>query len=185
MIHESSPWKTRLASDADLLERWANKPCGERRSFLIEQKLFLAAYALRKLDEANRLTSSLLTDVMPVVRFAPTRPGYAAMNNHRFDAYFDLKKPKRATLPRRRVLNMLIHSLVFVEVVDDTGRVEAFMVTSEREREEGLFQGNLGEMIALMRAAAADYPSFVRYRRVGSKGRWRVWAGHEDRSRDG
>lgn len=185
MIHKSSPWKTRLAGDADLLERWAGKPPSERRSFLIEQKLFLTAYALRKLDEANRLSSGLLTHAMSVVRFTPTKPGYAAFNNHRFDAYFDLERPTAQNLPRRRLLNMLIHSLVFIEVLDDAGRIEAFMVTSEREREDGLFQASLSEMIALMRAAAADYPSFTSYRRVGSKGRWRVWAGHDDPSKDG
>jgi hypothetical protein len=59
VINESWPWKRRLAKDADIIERWAAKPkITDRRSFLLEEKIFLAAYAMRKLVEANKLSSS-------------------------------------------------------------------------------------------------------------------------------
>jgi hypothetical protein len=45
MIRESWPWRDRLAKDADLIDRWTAKTAdSERRSFLIEQKVFFAAY---------------------------------------------------------------------------------------------------------------------------------------------
>ena len=48
LIHEGGPWKERLAKDADVIERWSAKTgVMERRSFLVEQIVFLAAYAMR------------------------------------------------------------------------------------------------------------------------------------------
>jgi hypothetical protein len=113
MIHESAPWKSQLARDADLIERWAAKPGhSERRSFLIERKVFLAAYAMWKLDDAAKLSTDTLGSPMAVSRFPPTRTGYSEVNSRRFDAFFDLENAASVELPRRRVLNLLVHSLV-------------------------------------------------------------------------
>jgi len=60
MISESAPWKDHLALDANLIERWAAKPRSTaRRSYIIEQKVFLTAYAMRKLLEGEKLSNSL------------------------------------------------------------------------------------------------------------------------------
>ncbi len=53
------------------------------------------------------------------------------------------------------LLNMLIHSLAYIEVVGDTGAYEGFMVTSDREREHGLFQVDMAVYTTLMREVEA------------------------------
>jgi hypothetical protein len=59
MIWESGPWKDVLLADAGLLERWAVKTkVTSRRSLLIERKVFLAAYTIRKHWEAQKLSTS-------------------------------------------------------------------------------------------------------------------------------
>jgi hypothetical protein len=59
MIWESGPWKDLLLNDAALLERWSAKASvTDRRSMLIERKVFLAAYTIRKLYEAQKLSTS-------------------------------------------------------------------------------------------------------------------------------
>ena len=70
MIWESGPWKDRLLSDADLLERWAAKQSvTERRSYLLEQKIFISAYAIRKLFESEKVSSSFFDRSEHCVKF--------------------------------------------------------------------------------------------------------------------
>lgn len=181
MIHESAPWKFHLAQDADLIERWAAKTVhSERRSFLIERKVFLAAYAMRKLDDAAKLSTDTLGSPMAVTRFPPTRAGYSERNNHRWDTYFDLEDAAHVDLPRRRLLNILIHSLIFVEVIGETETFDGFMVTSDYEQAKGLIQVEIAAFIELMRLAAKDYPTAIRRTLAPVTGRWRTWAGHEE-----
>jgi hypothetical protein len=181
MIHESAPWKTHLARDADLIERWAAKPGhSERRSFLIERKVFLAAYAMRKLDDAAKLSTDTLGSPMAVSRFPPILPGYSEVNSHRWDEFFDLENAARVDLSRRRVLNLLVHSLVFVEVLGETDTFDAFMVTSDQEQARGLVQVEVAAFVDLMRLAANDYPMAMRRTLDSTSGRWRIWAGHEE-----
>ncbi|QTC90817.1 hypothetical protein [Brevundimonas goettingensis] len=183
MIHDSVPWKSRLIGDADLIERWAAKPSrSERRSFLIEQKVFLAAYAMRKLDDATKLSTSTLSAPMRVQRFAPVRSGYSEVNSHRFDKFFDLSTATPVDMPNRRLVNLLIHSLVFVEVIGEAETFDAFMVTSDYEQAKGLIQVELADFTGLMRSVADDYPSLIRRTRDKTTGQWRTWAGHEDPS---
>ena len=179
MIHDSSPWKSHLARDADLIERWAAKRGhSERRSLLIERKAFLAAYAMRKLDEAAKLSTATLGTSMCVQRFPRTRTGYSEVNSHRYDKFFDLKNPIQVELPRRRLLNLLIHSLVFVEVLGEAETYEAFMVTSDRDQAKGLVQVEVASFVALMRLVANDFPSSARRTLDTTTGRWRTWTGH-------
>lgn len=181
MIHESTPWKTQLARDADLVERWAAKAGhSERRSFLIERKVFLAAYAMRKLDDAAKLSTGTLGSPMAVSRFPPARSGYSDANSHRWDEFFNLGNGASIELPRRRVLNLLIHSLVFVEVLGEADTFHAFMVTSDQERASGLVQVELTAFVGLMRLAANDYPSAMRRTLDSTSRRWRIWTGHGD-----
>lgn len=181
MIHDSSPWKSQLRRDADLIARWAIKPeHSERRSFLIERSVLLAAYAMRKLDDAAKLSTATLGGSMCAQRFPPIRPGYSEVSSHRFDEFFDLANGVHVDLPRRRLLNLLIHSLVFVEVIGDADTFDAFMVTSDHEQARGLFQVEMVAFVELMRLVAADYPTAIRRTRDDTTSRWRTWAGHRE-----
>ncbi|MDR6870516.1 hypothetical protein J2Y55_001516 [Bosea sp. BE125] len=179
MIHESAPWKRHLQLDADVIERWASRPQqSERRSFLVERKVFLAAYAMRKLDDAVKISTDLLAADIAVVRFPPTAPGFTQFNNHKFDTHFDLGSPEAMGLPCRRLLNLLVHSLVFVEVLGQAETYDAFMVTSDQDRAKGLIQVEIATFVRVMRLVAADFPSDAKYVRDGKGGGMRAWAGH-------
>lgn len=69
---------------------------------------------MRKMDEGLKVSTDLLTAEMEFLRFPPTQAGFNLFNNHRCDEHFDLKAAQQVALPRRRVLNLLVHSLVFV-----------------------------------------------------------------------
>jgi hypothetical protein len=119
MILESWPWKQRLLNDADLIERWARKGPTERRSFMIEQKVFLAAYAMRKLSEARKLSSSFSERVIKCQIYAACKEPITIADNHKIDEVYDLDNPKRRTIAAKSLLDLIIHSFIFAEVVDD------------------------------------------------------------------
>lgn len=117
MIHESAPWKDRLAKDADFIDRWAAKPkITERRSVLIEQKTFVAAYSIRKLLQAGKLSSSfegrsVPCDAAPLVRGKKID----RYNAHRYVELYDFDKMARQAISAPALLDLLIHSLLFAE----------------------------------------------------------------------
>lgn len=181
MIHESSPWKAQLLRDATLVARWAaTEAASESRSFRIERRVFLAAYAMRKLDEGLKVSTAVLGTTIAARKFSSTGPGFSSHTNYGFDRYFDLTKPQLVQLPRRQLLNLLIHSLAFVEVLDETDTYTGFMVTSDHERERGLFQVHLNDYLALMREVGRDYPSSAMSAFDSGTKRWINWVGHGD-----
>ena len=177
MIHESSPWKKTLFQDAELLERWAAKPCSPRRSFILERKVFLAAYSLRKLRENIKISNATLDLEVSVKISPPIQTGFSNMHNW-FDKYFDLQNPISCQMPWYRILNILIHSATFVEVIDNEDRITGFMVTSDRELKRGLIHVDLAAFIDLMRTAAQDYPTHIQQCRHPETRKWITWAGH-------
>jgi hypothetical protein len=181
MIHESSPWKAALERDAELIERWAAKPkVSEQRSFLLERKIFLAAYALRKLDEASKLSSTLLSNPIRTQRHLPINEGYGTFNSHHFDRYFDLNSSETIQLPARRLVNVLIHSLVLVELLSVDQTIKGFFVTSDQEAARGLLQFDLPDFTKLMRQASVDFPTLFIRRLDPKTKKWRVEAGYDD-----
>ena len=180
MISESSPWKTQLLADAGIVARWAARPgVSSRRSLTVERRIMASAYAMRKLDEAMLISSELLAKQVKVRTYPPIRPGFTAFRTLRFDDYFDMYHGVDERLSRRAILNVIIHSLVFVEGLSGKDETyESFLVTSDRGAVKGLYQVQLADFVAVMREVGSDYPSAsIRvFDRVTSK--WIVWAGH-------
>lgn len=129
-------WKDRLAKDAALVARWASKTRhSERRSVLIEQKVFLAAYVMRKLLEAGKLSSSF-DGLTLQIETVPLRIGKRVDRHSRHDlpGLYDFDRSSRQPIAASALLNVIIHSLIFSEVVREDDTVEGFFVTSDRKR---------------------------------------------------
>jgi hypothetical protein len=98
----------------------------------------------------------VLARTISVPRFPSVREGYSEVNNFRFDEFFDLANAVQVDLRQRRLPDLLIHSLVFVEVLGEEETYDAFMVTSDHEQAKGLIQVVL---------AANDYPTAITFAR--------------------
>lgn len=167
-----------LIRDADTIVRWSVKPVGERRSFLMERKLFLAAYSLRKLSDDHKLSTATLNAGAPVMIASARKPGFSNLR-HLPDRYFDMANLVAREMTWRRVLSLMIHSTVFLELQGDDGRYEGFMVTSDQQQRRGLVQVDLAGFVGLIRQAAEDYPSALRHSWVATENRWVTWTGHD------
>lgn len=177
-IWDSAPWRKRLLADASLLDRWAQKPRPtERRSVLVEQKILLAAYAIRKLIEAQKLSTATADRTVVCRVFAPKSDRITLANNHKLEELYNLEKSEQTTVGLRALLDLIIHSLVFMEQLDDSGRVEGFYVTSDRKRYDKLWYVELRRFIDLMNLVGEDYPSVVCSVFDVETNDWFVWTG--------
>ncbi len=169
MIHESEPWKKLLAKEADRLSAASKSRRGEARSIRIERALFFGAYIMRKLSESKKLSSgydrkSIRVQVMP-----NTKLGIDWTNAYRWDEFFELESTSAQTLSVSALANMLIHSLVLVELMDERNEVVGFFVTSDQQSKIALYAVEMAAWIEIMRWVAEDD--------VGSVHRWRTTEG--------
>ncbi|MBA3676927.1 MAG: hypothetical protein H0W74_05920 [Sphingosinicella sp.] len=178
MIWESWPWKQDLLRDADILGRWAAKPPTERRSYLVEKKVFFAAYSMRKLLEAGKLSTATMNRSIGCKVYPALSAAISSDNRHHFDELYDLNSPVMRQLPARTLINMIIHSLVFVEGLADNLSLSSFLITSDRTKFDGLWEVPLDAFIRTMRRVGADMPSTYVRALDPVKGSWLIWPGN-------
>lgn len=158
MIWESGPWKDLLLSDATLLERWSAKASvTERRSMLIERKVFLAAYTIRKLYEAQKL-STRFRDQSLRCRTYPALSDRITRHSVRLEELYDFDSPHDRAIAVRDLIDLIIHSFVFSEFLREDMMVEGFLVASDKRRYDRLWLIEMKAFIRLMRQVGGDYP---------------------------
>lgn len=179
MILESQPWKARLATDADIIERWSSKPSiSVRRYTILEQKVFLAAYTIRRLLEANKLSTALRDRAISCLQF-PSIP-HAKLdlnNNHKLDELYNFAAPSSIVVENNRLVNVIIHSLAFAEVINEDKTTAGFLVASDRSR-KFLWQVSVLEFTALMRTVSTDWPSKMIRVYDPASDEWLYWLGN-------
>lgn len=178
MIFDSAPWKAQLAKDAAEIEAAAAKRASAKRSLVIERNVFVGAYAIRKLSEAFRLSSSFLNEPVAVKFYPAIREGYLPIRHPDYERYFAMDRPEQRTLTRQRLVNVLIHSAVFVEVLGPRGRCEGLLVASDQTVKRGVYELALAEFTSLLRLAAGEFPT-VMVMEADEHGAWKVWTGDE------
>jgi len=188
MIYESVPWKRQLIRDADLLERWSPKESSDRRTYLLESKVFNGAYAMRKLAHSYKLSSSFDDRNVPCKRYTSTKP-MTWMDRWQYWDHFDMATPTIACINGLQLIDMIIHSYVFEQFYEDEASLETnFIVTSDWKRNTHLWQFKLPDFAALMRVAGNDYPSEIRMSFSRDEKDWRMWRGngqpHADTGRE-
>lgn len=176
MIFESAPWRSDLRRDAAVLERWLAKPVSERRSVIIEKKMFVGAYAMRRLLQSGKLSTSTESKNVSVDRF----PSIKDMEKHdRWDIHqhYDFARGEPATLTIPRLFDLLIHSFVFQEWFDETERETKIVFTSDRTRNQYLWLISSSVFVTLMRFVADDNPPVYTRRFDAGRNRWVEWRG--------
>jgi hypothetical protein len=141
------------------LERWCAKTSvTERRSMLIERKVFLAAYTIRKLYEAQKLSTSF-RDQSLRCRTYPAISDRITHHSVGLDELYDFGSTEDRVIAGRDLIDLIIHSFVFSELLSGDWMVEGFFVTSDKKRYERLWFVEMKAFIDLMRQIGSDYPS--------------------------
>jgi hypothetical protein len=177
MICDSYPWKRQLAADADIIRRWSTKTQQtQRQAMLIERKVFLAAYTIRKLDDDYKLSTALHNRSLRCSTYPAQSKRITSLNNHKIGELYDFNRAKTETLCVRRLMDIIIHNLVF-ELLGDASTVEAFLVTSDRTK-ASLWEIKIDAFLKLMHDVANDYPPSSRFVCNPGTGQFIVWQGN-------
>lgn len=155
MIWESGPWRKQLIKDAEWLKNFSirKKVPSEDSLFKFEQKIFLAAYSIRKLSEAKKIPDSVSTSTIGVSLAARFDTTIHHHNWHQIDRHFELSNIHHETRKIEFFCNQIIHSNIFIEGEDTKGAM-GFWVASKKNQEKGLFFCLLLDWVALMNLIA-------------------------------
>ena len=157
VIKDSIPWKESLLSVAQSLEgrkrqtRWS-----ERSMFLFERDVMTAAYSVRKLIEARKVSDALARKSWPIVRFVRTGPVPDALNSYSYEELFDMSSPAQCSLSTSSITHQIIHSYLFFPVWewDDVTlrpkELKSLSFVSDRYRHKYLYSIDIDVLIGLL-----------------------------------
>lgn len=158
MIWDSLPWKQEIERRASSLRRRKKqKRWGAISVAKLEQDVFYAAFAVRKLIEAFRVSNEVESLLIVAEEHPPRNKVVDVMNWHRIDELFDLSSKKRRTFCPKELCHQIIHSFVFVPCLDDdTASLSGFFIASDWQKKKSLFFVNIDEIIKMLEAIAND-----------------------------
>src|SRR5206468_134325 len=114
-----------------------------------EQAVMMGCYAVRKLSEAKKLSTSTVRMLVPVRRFPPTGRLVHHFNCHKIDELYDLGKSTREQRPLDFVCNQVIHSYVFMLILEEEGGLRSVMVSSDKRRSKELLEISVSTLVEL------------------------------------
>jgi hypothetical protein len=164
VIYESYFWKRDLLRYAEVLrKKTTQRRWVEASGALVEKTVFIGFYAIRKLLEAKKVSTSLHSRNIRCRVCKPTGKPVTILNRHRLDELFDLSSWKPSHIPVTSLANQVIHSYVFAMAHSESHRWESILVTSDREKVRRLYEISATELIKTFEVFGNNYPS---------KGKW-------------
>jgi hypothetical protein len=158
VIADSTPWKEDLLRVADALEkrkdqvRWT-----ERTGFLVERDTMTAAYAVRKLVEAHRVSDELRRESVHVRRHTLVGKPVDIWNRHEFYEHYDMERSQDVKLALRELCNQIIHSWVWMLSADaETALFDGIYVSSDRESKKHVYFVPVDTLVTVFRAVGLD-----------------------------
>lgn len=162
MVAESYLWKRELISDREIIARWSRKPPSAKRDFLIEKKLVLSAFCIRKLMDDYKVTDSIKNHGIPCVMFRARDGAHVdIMNNHRIDEHYCLSDPECSKINIRKLSNQIIHNMIleFIETENDSF-VCQFLVVSDKDRNKHLIGVDVDDYLSTMGLVGHNDPTW-------------------------
>lgn len=172
VISDSIPWRVELARIASRLERKSRQArWTDRSTFLTERDLLLAGYAIRRLTEARKLSDTLVSTPVPVLRYPRVGAVPDVYNKEDIDQHYALDTPVKTQISLGHFCNQLVHSYILMHSFDDIiepveqadGTLSAGLryfngafVASEHERHKHLYFFSLEIITTICRKIATE-----------------------------
>jgi hypothetical protein len=181
MIHDSEPWRDHLlASARDLAKRAKTRMVTERRSAFVERTVFFGAYAMRKLDDANKLSTSWRGTAVRCMRYPATGKRASWLDRDHIDRHYNLEKSQPDNMGARAFCDLVVHSFIFMEFLNDDRTIGGFFITSDKTKTKGLWQFELDTVIGLIERTAEDWPAVSSAIRNPETGETEIWTGNSE-----
>ncbi|WP_344033159.1 hypothetical protein [Paeniglutamicibacter psychrophenolicus] len=99
-----------------------------------------SAYAIRRLLEAQKVSSKTYSTTVPVIRHTATDIVPDMWNRHELEHLYDLESSTKTQLSLRKYCNQLIHSYVLqISADEEDGLFDGVFVASEKDCREQVF----------------------------------------------
>ena len=171
MIDDSVPWKESLLRVADSLERRTRqRRWTERTSYLVERDVMNAAYAIRKLNEARKISDGMAGERVNARRHALTGRPVDIWNRDEFVEHYDMQHTQLVSLELTEFCNQVIHSWVFMLSATETPphRFNGVYVSSDRARKKHVDFISTEALIRVIRDVGQDNIMSMRWQRDSS-----------------
>lgn len=155
MFYDSNEWKNELNKVFKRLKKNMNKKYSYRRNFLIEKDLLISALIIRKLIESDKMSDYIDSYMIQVEYYKPIKH-IDKLHNYIEENYYDWDKKQNKNLLLRDICNYLIHSYVFNTVYNDNRKLEYFLVSSDYNRNEFLYQISITSWIGIIKEVVED-----------------------------
>lgn len=161
MIWGSCYWKEPLLKDRNYLLRFrCSNTTGEKALAELEKRIFLSFYSIRKLIEAEELSTVNVNSSWPVFSYRNISR-VDLMNWHKIDEKYDLEQENQETRSLHWICNQVIHSFVFVIDFEDDGKLSGFFISSDKERNKKLYQIRRKQILDILKLIGNDYPAHL------------------------
>ena len=113
-------------------------------------------------------------------RYSPTGKKSTWLDRDHIDRHYNLEKPKPENMGARAFCDLVVHSFVFMESVNDDRTIAGFFITSDKTKARGLWEFELTTIIDLMKRTAEDWPAVGAFLVNPQTGETEVWAGNSE-----
>lgn len=165
MINESYIWKNELLKISNSLKhKMKLKKWYQKSYFSFEKNVFMAFYIIRKLLDANKLSSIYNIFELSCYIIPNNGKNVTRLNNHRIHELYDFSKMNKSKIKLRDLCNQIIHSHVFSTLFDELNYLTGFFVSSDSKRNKHLVLIYLKDFIEILNLLGNDYPNTASYR---------------------
>lgn len=177
MIQESKYWKQPLLRTASWLSslQFKETEITERALARVEREIFVGFYAIRKLLETFKVSSStkeLQLDIQTFHAKSGSKVDY--LNRSDIDKFFELNDPIQEQRDISFLCNQIIHSYVFLISIRGNGGLAGFFVASDTMRSKKVYFVEIAQVINTFRQVGSDYPRVTTMRRNQKTDQWEV-----------
>jgi hypothetical protein len=170
MIWESGPWKRELERlAASLTRRKQQKRWYESSDAKLEREVFYAAYAVRKLLDACKISDEVEALRIEATAYMPTGRVIDIMNWDRIQKLYDLSKGTSRTISLRGFCDQIIHSFIFMPCFVDeySANLAGVYIASDHQMEKSLLYFDIDEIIKTLQAVVVDGIAVAEWKRDG------------------
>lgn len=173
MIWDSEVWKSDLKRELSALERLVAKrgaksePLGIR----IEKFYFLSAFIIRKLIEAGKLSSEVVSQKVKLDfhECIDKKVCIDRFNCHHIDRFYDLNAGVLVLKDMKWLCGKLIHSFSFSQLHDKDDKFIGVFFNSDENKKEGLWYLSFSEYKRIVVSCVDDNIIFSCFNREKSK----------------
>jgi hypothetical protein len=163
MVIESSYWKQDLLKYANKFKP-QSKPerLTERRLVNFEKDLVISLFMVRVLAERHKFSSKIKNKNLRIFR-SRCIGKVTNLNHFSIEKLYDFDKEELIGKSVTFVCNQVIHHSAMFAYRDKQRNWGGVITSSDYERDKYMYRIPLAEVISLLRDAAKDYPSQMKY----------------------